>query len=72
MYQNKLIELLKELSDTEWKAFEAFVASPIFNTSKKIINLLVVLKPFAPNFEAEKLTQDYLSAALFPEKNEIR
>ena len=63
--KNKLISLLKELNSKEWRDFEDFVASPIFNKSPQIMQLLTVLKSFSPNFNDVLFSKEYIAEKIY-------
>ncbi len=68
MKDTKIIEFLKKLSREELKEFEKFTASPYFSRGRDLLPMLKILKQFYPEFENEKLSDEYVFRKLFPEK----
>lgn len=68
MTDSKLVTLLKSLTETEFKEFEKFTASPYFSKDRDLIPLLNALKPFYPDFKGEKLTVEFLFENIYPGK----
>lgn len=66
MKNSKLIELLKTFDANEWRQFEAFVASPYFNSSDNLIQLCSFLSKYAPDFSAAALTKEKAHQVIFP------
>ncbi len=67
MNDNKLFTLLKSLSVDQFRWFYKFVKSPYYNHNKHLVKLYEILRPFYPDFDAPKLSQEYLSKKLFPD-----
>lgn len=65
---SKLIEILKTLSPSEFKGFEKYVLSPYFRKGRDLTSYFNILKSFYPDFNDEKLTEEYVFKKLFPEK----
>lgn len=65
---NNLINILKTLSDDEWKEFEKFVQSPFFNKGRKYLPLMNILKKFRPDFNPDDLTKKGIYGKLYPGK----
>jgi len=68
MKETKLIDLLKRLNKDEFKDFEKFSSSPYFSRGRDLSPLFKSLKPFFPDFENEKLTDEYIFSKLYPDK----
>ena len=66
MKNSKLIELLKTFDANEWRQFEAFVASPYFNSNENLIQLGAFLGKYAPDFSSAALTKEKAYQAVFP------
>jgi len=66
MLKSKAIDILKTFSKEEYKRFEDFVVSPYFNKSKSLINLVSSLKNFFPEFNSEKMTEQFIYEKIFP------
>ena len=68
MKETKLIELLKKLSKDEFKEFEKFTSSPYFSRGRDLSPLFRSLKPFHPDFENDKMTDEHIFQKLYPGK----
>ena len=68
MKETKLIDLLKRLNKEEFKDFEKFASSPYFSRGRDLSPLFKSLKPFYPDFENEKLTDEFIFKKLYPDK----
>ncbi len=68
MKETKIIEFLKKLSKEELKEFEKFTSSPYFSRGRDLLPLLKTLKQFHPDFENDKLTDEFVFSKLFPGK----
>lgn len=68
MTDSKLINLLKSLSPDEFKQFEKFVDSSFYNKGRDLTPLMKVIKPFYPEFDDIKLTNEFLFKKIFPGK----
>ncbi|MDZ4712035.1 MAG: hypothetical protein SGI89_06875 [bacterium] len=66
MQNTRLIQLLKTLTQTEFREFKDFVSSPFYNKNKNVISLFEYLKKFYPDFNSEKLTDENAFKKLFP------
>lgn len=66
MKNSKLIELLKTFDANEWRQFEAFVASPYFNSNENLTRLCAFMGKFAPDFSSASLTKEKAQQAVFP------
>jgi len=68
MKETKLVELLRKLNKVEFKEFEKFSISPYFSRGRDLFPLFRSLKPFYPDFESEKLTDEVIFKKLYPDK----
>jgi len=68
MKETKLIDLLKRLNKDEFKDFEKFASSPYFSRGRDLSPLFKSLKPFYPDFENDKLTDEFIFKKLYPDK----
>jgi len=67
MKNSKLIGLLKSFSNSEWRAFDDFLASPFFNKKKINLKLYRLLKKQASrDFPEAAIARPYLFKQLFP------
>jgi len=66
MHSSKLVSILKQFNEQEWKAFRRFVDSPYFNRRPKLVNLLDLVKKTAPQWSKKKLAKTYIYSKLFP------
>ncbi|MEO6696112.1 MAG: hypothetical protein ABIY50_06175 [Ignavibacteria bacterium] len=66
MKNNRLIQLLKSLTPSEFKQFKEFVNSPFYNKNKNVISLFDYLKNFYPDFKNEKVNDEFAFRKLFP------
>ena len=66
---NNLLSILKTFSESEWKDFEKFVASPFHNRGRNLVPVLRQLKNFYPGFDSPKLTKEFLYGKLFAGKS---
>ncbi len=69
MFKHSLIDLLKSISPKDVRRLKAFINSPYHNHSVKAASLLDELLKFYPDFENENLTKNYLSRALYNDKD---
>ncbi|MBK6875328.1 MAG: hypothetical protein IPG99_02365 [Ignavibacteria bacterium] len=67
MKDTKLVDILKTLTTEELREFRKFVVSP-YHKKRDVEDLFNALRPFHPNFEEEKLTNEYIYNKLFPGK----
>ncbi|MGB0839902.1 MAG: hypothetical protein ACPGXL_07165, partial [Chitinophagales bacterium] len=65
MQKTKVIQLLRGLKTKELKQFKIYVASPYFNTNKRVIRLLDFLIRFAPHFTNIKCSKENGYAYVF-------
>lgn len=63
---NNLFAILRSLSESEWKEFEKFAASPFHNSGRNLLQVLKQLKRFRPGFDSPDLTKEFLYRKLFP------
>lgn len=68
MKDTKIIEFLRKLSKEELKEFEKFTSSPYFSRGRDLQPVLKTLKQFHPEFENDKLTDEFVFRKLFPGK----
>ncbi|MFK7984186.1 MAG: hypothetical protein AB8G86_29700 [Saprospiraceae bacterium] len=66
MRETKLMLLLKQFEIKELKAFDKFIHSPYFNTNETLTQLWLLLKKYAPNFDAPQLANQKVFKKLFP------
>ncbi len=64
MLQSKLLTLLRAFSKEELKRFDAFIASPYFNQSEKLVKFYRLIQPHQPRFDSDKLQKEVLYKAL--------
>ena len=65
MLKSKALDILKTFSTEEFKRFEQFVSSPYFNTNKSVLKLVLELKKFYPDFNSDKMTEDYIYGRVY-------
>ncbi len=65
----KLLELLRNLPESELFQLDKFVAAPFFNDSERLKNLYIFIRQFAPTFDAPELTDESAFQYVFPERN---
>lgn len=68
MEKSKLIEILRTLNSNEIKSFKDFISSPYFNTGSAVIKLFTILKPYHPEYPAEKIQKEKIFQKLYPGK----
>lgn len=69
MHNTKLILLLKSFSAQEFKLFNDFVSSPLFNKNQNVVSLFNSLKKFYPDFQNKNFTDEYIFTKIFPGEN---
>lgn len=69
MLNYKFIQILRTFKKEELSLFKQFLASPIYNTNKKVNHLFTILKKFHPHYSQIKLTKDFLHCKLYPGKS---
>lgn len=67
MTDTKLIKLLRIVEGDELHWLGKWVHSPYNNRNKAVIDLFELLRPFAPAFDAPRLTREWVFGRLFPE-----
>lgn len=68
MKNNKSIEILRTFSEDYLKDFKLFIASPYYNTNKKLIKLYDLLYKARPDFNDDFLIKENLFKKLYPGK----
>lgn len=68
MKNNKSIEILRTFSEDYLKDFKLFIASPYFNTNKKLVTLYDLLYKARPVFDDDLLLKENLFKKLYPGK----
>lgn len=68
MLGSKLIDMLQTLTIKEINKLAIFLASPIYNRNKKLIQLFEIIRKEHPTYEASHLQKEFLYAQLFPQK----
>lgn len=63
--KSKAIDILKTLSEDEFKSLGEFAESPYFNKDKSIVKLITELKYFYPQFDSKTLTEEMLYKKVF-------
>ena len=66
MRETKLILLFQHFKREELKAFDKFIDSPYFNTNETRTKLWLLLKKYAPDFDAPQLANEKVFKKLFP------
>lgn len=74
MINSKLIFILKSLTKKEFKEFELYINSPLFNKNKDVLNLLSILKKNHPLFDNKNITHDVIARKMFgkPDTKKLR
>ena len=68
MQKTTFLDILRALDKAELKRFEAFLASPYFNTRNNVIELFAVVKKYAPDFNNKNLDKEEIWKKMFPDK----
>lgn len=68
MKNNKSIDILRTFSEDYLKDFKLFIASPYFNTNKKLVKLYDLLYKTRPVFNDDVLLKENLFKKLYPGK----
>lgn len=68
MVNTKLINLLKSLTEDEFKQCEKFIYSSYFNKGRDLIPFFKTLKPFYPEFDSINLNNEFIFKKIFPGK----
>jgi hypothetical protein len=64
MHETRLIRILKTFTESEFKNFGKFIASPYFTTGRDVTPLYKVLKKFYPEFRGKGLEKEKVFAKL--------
>ncbi len=62
---NKAITLIGSMSRSEFLKFGRFLASPYFNSNKRLLQIHKILKKHHPNFVSSKFTKEAVTSQLF-------
>jgi hypothetical protein len=65
MHNSKLVLTLSSLNIWEFKKFEEFVNSPFFNKNEKVKNLFIIIKPYYPDYNSDRMSAENVFAELF-------
>lgn len=68
MKDSKLIEMFQRLNSKEVNRFEAYVTSPVFNKSEKVIQLFYLIKAGYPSFKSNNINKSHILKKLYPNK----
>jgi len=68
MLSSKLVSLLKQFNEKDWKEFQRFIESSYFNRRSKIKELFLILKKSVPRWDTKKLNSVYINSKLFPKE----
>lgn len=68
MKNNKSIEILRTFSEDHLKNFKLFIASPYYNTNKKLVKLYDLIYKARPVFNDDFLIKENLFKKLYPGK----
>lgn len=68
MLKSSLLEILRTFSKQELIKFEDLVRSSYFNKKENVLNLLLVIKRYAPSFESKDLEKENVWQKLFSGK----
>ncbi len=68
MLESKLIIIFKTLNSKEINKFEAYVQSPFFNKSEKVVQLFDIIKASYPHFKKEQLDKQVVIQKLYGDK----
>jgi len=71
MESSKLVSILKQFNEKEWKAFRRLVDSPYFNRRRKLLELLDLIKKARPKWAIKKLAKTYIYSKLFPNEKYV-
>ncbi|HAY35344.1 MAG TPA: hypothetical protein PK536_02600 [Ignavibacteria bacterium] len=66
MTDSKLINLLKTLSEDEFKQLEKFIGSPFYNKGRDLLPFFKSIKSFYPDFNDKYLSNEFIFGKLFP------
>lgn len=65
MVKNKAIEVLKTLTNNDYKQLEDFINSPFHNKNKNLTKMFYGLKKFHPNYDNPQLTKEHLHKIVY-------
>lgn len=65
MLQSRVISLFRNFSKEEMKRFDAFLMSPYFNQSDKLIKFYRLIAPHHPLFDSKRLQKEKLYSTLY-------
>ena len=65
---SKAVEILKKMDEEEWRYFVKWLASPWCNSTKKLVEILAVLKKNYQKLDSLKLTREKLFQKIYPGK----
>ncbi|HEY3250881.1 MAG TPA: hypothetical protein VGK25_07155 [Ignavibacteria bacterium] len=68
MNNSKLVNVLRTFSKNEMKEFEKLISSPFFNKGRNYLPFFKEVKKFYPEFDNEKMTDEYIFFKLYPGK----
>lgn len=68
MHHSKLLQLLKLLSESEFKRLKLFITSPFFSTNPHTLKLYNVLRKDYPYFLSQSLKKEKVFQKLFPKQ----
>ncbi|HNL05960.1 MAG TPA: hypothetical protein PKH93_00220 [Chitinophagales bacterium] len=66
MYNSKLLQIIKQLSDDDLKRFAQFLQSPYLNSNQNAIALFEIIYFAKPSYDSPSLNRHYVFAQLFP------
>lgn len=65
MLKSKAIDILKTLTQDEFRRFKFFIKSPYFNSNQSIIRLVNELKTYYPDFTSEMMSEESVYAKVY-------
>jgi hypothetical protein len=65
MKQSTLLQIFKTFSSKEFKEFEMFISTPLFNRNKNVIKLFSILKAEYPVFDRARLQKEYIFKKIY-------
>lgn len=68
MTDSKLINMLKSLSEDEFKQLEKFIDSPFHNKGRDLLPFFKSIKSFYPAFDHKNFSNEFIFGKLFPGK----
>ncbi|HMS52480.1 MAG TPA: hypothetical protein PKD56_09125, partial [Chitinophagales bacterium] len=66
MFKSKAIQILRTLTNKEFKRLEDFVASPLWKHPAQAVNLFNILRKLYPDFDEKKLARVRVFRQIFP------